>query len=114
MSRTDVERFVNDLGNDGGLLERVKPIATGLASIVAIGKSLGYSFTPDEAKSCIRARQKLTTKPLAGGTFNSSDTISTGAVQALQRWPRAARKPRKRPLTTPQQLSPLQLLWLLL
>ncbi|MHC2575340.1 hypothetical protein ACVI1J_003010 [Bradyrhizobium diazoefficiens] len=83
MSRTDVERFVNDLGNDGGLLERVKPIATGLASIVAIGKSLGYCFTPDEAKSCIRARQKLTTKPLAGGTFNSSDTISTGAVQAL-------------------------------
>ncbi|MDA9464832.1 Nif11-like leader peptide family natural product precursor [Bradyrhizobium sp. CCBAU 53415] len=83
MSRTDVERFINDLGNEGSLLERVKPSATGLASIVAIGKNLGYSFTLDEAKSCIRARQKLTTKRLAGGTFYSSDTISTGAVQAV-------------------------------
>ncbi|WP_024512883.1 Nif11-like leader peptide family natural product precursor [Bradyrhizobium sp. ARR65] len=83
MSRTDVERFVNDLGNEGGLLERVKPIATGLASIVSIGKSLGYNFTLDEAKSCIRARQKLTTKRLAGGTSYSSDTILTSAVQAL-------------------------------
>ncbi|MGY4626809.1 Nif11-like leader peptide family natural product precursor [Bradyrhizobium sp. USDA 4486] len=83
MSRTDVERFVNDLGNEGGLLERIKPTATGLASIVAIGKSLGYSFTLDEAKSCIRARQKLTTKRLANGTFHSSDTISLSAVQGV-------------------------------
>jgi len=83
VSRTDIERFVNDLGSEGGLLERIKPAATGLASIVAIGRSLGYSFTLDEAKSCIRARQKLTTKRLAGGTFYSSDTISTSAVQAL-------------------------------
>ncbi|WP_271580783.1 Nif11-like leader peptide family natural product precursor [Bradyrhizobium sp. CCBAU 45389] len=114
MSRTDIERFVNDLGNEDGLLERVKPTATGLASIVAIGKSLGYSFTLDEAKSCIRARQKLTTKRLAGGTFYSSDPISTGAVQAVAEVATSGAQAAEAASDHATAVEPAQLLWLLL
>ncbi|WP_240547350.1 Nif11-like leader peptide family natural product precursor [Mesorhizobium tianshanense] len=53
MPRTDLERFVNDLGKKGSLLERLKQRAGGLASIVAIGKSLDYNITLEEVKSYI-------------------------------------------------------------
>ncbi|PDT49552.1 MULTISPECIES: hypothetical protein [Sinorhizobium] len=64
MPQTDVERFVNDLGRKVSLLENVKPTATGLASIAAVGKSLDYNITPDEVKSYIRLAnpQKVTSK----------------------------------------------------
>ncbi|AUX78720.1 hypothetical protein [Sinorhizobium fredii] len=54
MPQTDVERFVNDLGGKASLLENVKPTATGLATIAAVGKSLDYNITPDEVKSYVR------------------------------------------------------------
>ncbi|MBB4188987.1 hypothetical protein GGE07_005666 [Sinorhizobium terangae] len=54
MPRTDVERFVNDIGKKGSLLESLKPSATGLASIVAIGRSLDYNITLDEVKRYVR------------------------------------------------------------
>ncbi|MDH2351159.1 hypothetical protein ABIB90_006246 [Bradyrhizobium sp. JR4.1] len=87
MSRTEIERFINDLGKKGNLLENAKPSATGLASIVAVGKSHGYNFTLDEAKSYIRcrSRQELISKQLdatAGAKPDSSVAISTGVVQA--------------------------------
>ncbi|MET4312628.1 hypothetical protein [Bradyrhizobium sp. RT4b] len=88
MSQTEIERFVNDLGKKGNLLENAKPSATGLASIVAVGKSHGYNFTLDEAKSYIRcrSRQELISKQLdapAGANPDSSVAISTGVVQAV-------------------------------
>ncbi|MGL3104386.1 Nif11 family protein [Bradyrhizobium sp. BR 1432] len=60
MSQTDVEHFVNDLGKKGTLLKSIKPVATGLAPIVAMAKSLDYDFTLDDVKSYIRVdrRQK--------------------------------------------------------
>ncbi|MET4518268.1 hypothetical protein [Bradyrhizobium sp. I1.7.5] len=87
MSRTEIERFVNDLGKKGNLLGNAKPSATGLASIVAVGKSHGYDFTLDEAKSYIRcrSRQELISKQLdatAGANPDSSVAISTGVVRA--------------------------------
>ncbi|MDH2399142.1 Nif11-like leader peptide family natural product precursor [Bradyrhizobium sp. SSUT18] len=87
MSQTEVERFVNDLGKKRNLLENAKPSAIGLASIVAVGKSHGYNFTLDEAKSYIRCRSRheLISKQLdatVGAKPDSSVAISTGVVQA--------------------------------
>ncbi|MBP2236446.1 hypothetical protein J2Z31_002960 [Sinorhizobium kostiense] len=86
MPRTDVERFVNDLGKEGSLLEDLKPRATGLASIVAIGKSLNYNITLDEVQSYIRlnSRQKSPSKKLdaiAGRKRGSSRAALTSLVQ---------------------------------
>ncbi|AFL55119.1 hypothetical protein ABIE78_000378 [Sinorhizobium fredii] len=65
MARADVERFVNDL-DKGRLPANLKPSATGLAPIVAIGKSLGYNITLDEVQNYIRldSRRKSTGKKL--------------------------------------------------
>ncbi|MCH4561415.1 MULTISPECIES: Nif11-like leader peptide family natural product precursor [Mesorhizobium] len=87
MSRAEVERFVDDLAKDDSLLEKVKPNATGLASVVAIGKNHGYNFTLDEAKSYIQSRspQELTDKQLdaivGGKHHHSSVATSTKVVQ---------------------------------
>ncbi|MGX5806013.1 Nif11 family protein [Bradyrhizobium sp. Arg314] len=86
MPQADVERFINDLGKKGNLLENVKSSATGLASIVAIAKSRDYKITLDEVKSYLRlrTRQKSTGKKLnelAGRKHGSSMAGSTGLVQ---------------------------------
>ncbi|WP_192356090.1 Nif11-like leader peptide family natural product precursor [Mesorhizobium mediterraneum] len=86
MPRTDLERFVNDLGKKGSLLERLKQRAGGLASIVAIGKSLDYNITLDEVKSYIRSnsRQKPSSKKLGaitGRKRGSSASALTSLVQ---------------------------------
>ncbi|QND61759.1 Nif11-like leader peptide family natural product precursor [Mesorhizobium huakuii] len=86
MSRAEVERFVGDLAKNDSLLEKVKPNATGLASVVATGKKHGYNFTLDEAKSYIQSRspRELTDKQLdaiVGGKHHSSVATSTKVVQ---------------------------------
>ncbi|OWK25217.1 hypothetical protein AJ87_13190 [Rhizobium yanglingense] len=86
MPQIDVERFVNDLVRKGSPLENLKPRAGGLASIVAIGKSLDYNITLDEVKSYIRlnSRQKSTSKKLgaiAGRKRGSSLSALTSLVQ---------------------------------
>ncbi|BBD41367.1 hypothetical protein Amn_pc00820 (plasmid) [Aminobacter sp. Y103A] len=86
MSQAEVERFVDDLAKDDSLLEKVKPYATGLASVVAVGKNHGYNFTLDEAKSYIQSRspRELTDKQLdaiVGGKHHSSVATSTKVVQ---------------------------------
>ncbi|MER9331135.1 Nif11-like leader peptide family natural product precursor [Mesorhizobium sp. M0152] len=86
MSQAEVERFVDDLAKDGNLLEKVKPNATGLASIVAIAKSHGYNFTLDEAKSYIQSRspRELTDKQLDaifGGKHDPNVATSTKVAQ---------------------------------
>jgi len=86
MQQTDVERFVNDLGKKASLLEKVRPTATGLASIVAVGKSLDYNITPDEVKSYLQFdnRQKITSKRLdaiADHKHSSSATALPGIVR---------------------------------
>ncbi|XEN35008.1 hypothetical protein M728_005669 (plasmid) [Ensifer sp. WSM1721] len=65
MPRTEVERFVNDL-DKGRLPANLRSSATGLASIIATGKSLGYNVTLDEVQSYIRldSRRKSTGKKL--------------------------------------------------
>ncbi|KGT73458.1 hypothetical protein MA20_44480 [Bradyrhizobium japonicum] len=55
MSQAEVERFVKNLTKEGSLLENLKQSATGLAPIVAVGRSHGYYFTVDEIRSSIRA-----------------------------------------------------------
>ncbi|RXG83614.1 Nif11-like leader peptide family natural product precursor [Bradyrhizobium zhanjiangense] len=55
MSQAEVERFVKNLAKESSLLEDLKQSATGLAPIVAVGKSHGYDFTLDEVRSWIRA-----------------------------------------------------------
>ena len=81
MSRTDVERFVNDLSVKAALLNSVKPTATGLSPMVGIGKSLDYDFTLDEVKSYIRVhrRQKSREKKPEGTTGGKHST----GVEAL-------------------------------
>lgn len=86
MRKTDLERFINDLGKKGSPLENLKRRAGGLASIVAIGKSLNYNITLDEVKSYIRSnsRQKSSTKKLgaiSGRKRGSSVPALTSFVQ---------------------------------
>jgi predicted ribosomally synthesized peptide with nif11-like leader len=89
MSIAEVERFVNDLAKDPQLLGKVKPQATGLAAVVALGKQHGYGFSLDEAKSYIQSRspRELTDKQLdaiAGGKHgghHSSAATSTKVAQ---------------------------------
>jgi predicted ribosomally synthesized peptide with nif11-like leader len=86
MSKAEVERFVNDLATNMGLLGQVKPQATGLAAVVAVGKQHGYDFTLDEAKSYIQSRspRELTDRQLdaiAGGKHHSGVATSSKVVQ---------------------------------
>lgn len=89
MPRTDLERFVNDLGNKGSPLENLKPRAGGLASIVAIGKSLDDNITLDQVKSYIRSnsRQKSSSNKLgaiAGRKRGSSVSALTSLIQTTE------------------------------
>ncbi|WFU39810.1 hypothetical protein QA640_36630 [Bradyrhizobium sp. CB82] len=89
MSRTDVERFVDDLSVKGALLNSVKPTATGLSPIVGIGKSLDYDFTLDEVKSYIRVhrRQKSREKKpeaTAGGKHSTGVEAMSSVVQTRE------------------------------
>ncbi|MBY5544802.1 hypothetical protein HFO60_33335 [Rhizobium leguminosarum] len=87
MSDTELERFVGDLEKGGSLLEYVKTNATGLASLVASGKTHGYDFTIDEAKSYIKARRPcgMTDKQTdrAAGKRHSDVVTSIKAVQTI-------------------------------
>ncbi|MBY5801756.1 Nif11-like leader peptide family natural product precursor [Rhizobium leguminosarum] len=85
MSDTELERFVGDLGKDATLLEYVKTNATGLASLVASGKTHGYDFTIDEAKSFIKARSPggLTDKQTDGGAGKRRSDVVT-SIKAVQ------------------------------
>ncbi|MGE7471810.1 Nif11-like leader peptide family natural product precursor [Bosea sp. NPDC003192] len=89
MSAAEAERFVNDLATKPALLAQVKPLATGLAAVVALGKAHGYDFTLDEAKKYIQSHspRELTDRQLdaiAGGKHHgghSSVATSTKVVQ---------------------------------
>lgn len=54
MSIADAARFAKDLATDKDLLEKVKGKASGLTSLVELGKSYGYNFTLDQIKQVIR------------------------------------------------------------
>ena len=56
MSLAEAQRFCQDLASNKQLNEKVKPAATGLASMVAAARSHGYSFTLDELKQAVRSR----------------------------------------------------------
>ncbi|ARO32600.1 hypothetical protein NXC12_PD00248 (plasmid) [Rhizobium etli] len=86
MPQSEVERFVDGLAKDGAFLEKLKPNATGLASVLAIAKNHGYNFTLDEAKNYIQSRsqRELIDKPLGatfGGKHDPNVATSTMAVQ---------------------------------
>jgi len=79
MSQAEVERFVKNLAKESSLLENLKQSATGLAPIVAIGKSHDYDFTLDEVRSCIRVPGRQELMPLdaiAGGKKDLSGALS--------------------------------------
>jgi predicted ribosomally synthesized peptide with nif11-like leader len=101
LSTAEAERFVNDLATKPQLLAEVKPRATGLAAVVAIGKQHGYDFTLDEAKKYIQSRspRELTDKQLdaiAGGKHHGHSqavtsvkvaqtaAVATSAVEAAE------------------------------
>ncbi|MGY3238151.1 hypothetical protein ACVWZ4_001192 [Bradyrhizobium sp. USDA 4472] len=77
MSQVEVERFVNNLAKEGSLLESLKQSATGLAPIVAAGRSRGYDFTLDEVRSCIRSPRRL--ESMHRGALVGSKQDSSGA-----------------------------------
>ncbi len=96
MSKTDVERFVNDLKGDTDLLGEMQEISAGIASIVQFAKDKGYDISVDEAKSYIstQANQELSDEQMdaiAGGKghHHSSSGSSTSTevqieVQAVE------------------------------
>jgi predicted ribosomally synthesized peptide with nif11-like leader len=72
MSISDAARFAKDLATDKDLLEKVKGKASGLASLVELGKVHGYNFTFDEIKQVVQgtAKREMTDAELdvvAGG-----------------------------------------------
>lgn len=82
MSVSEAERFVNDLASKPDLLAQVKPLATGLAAVVALGKAHGYDFTLDEAKKYIHMHspRELTDRQLdaiAGGKHHGGGSVAT-------------------------------------
>jgi predicted ribosomally synthesized peptide with nif11-like leader len=92
VSIAEAERFVNDLAKDPQLLARVKPQATGLAAVVALGKQYGYDFSLDEAKGYIQSRspRELTDKQLdaiAGGKHHGGgSSVATSTKVAQTAW----------------------------
>jgi len=91
VSIAEAERFVNDLAKDPQLLARVKPQATGLAAVVALGKQYGYNFSLDEAKGYIQSRspRELTDKQLdaiAGGKHGGGSSVATSTKVAQTAW----------------------------
>ena len=82
MSVEDAERFANDLVGNKDLLGEVKKRASGLKSIVEIGKENGYDFTVDEAKEYMQSRspRQLTDQQLDAVAGGKSST-SSAAVQ---------------------------------
>ncbi|CDX18403.1 conserved hypothetical protein [Mesorhizobium plurifarium] len=85
MQRTEVERFINDLGAKSSPLANLKPRAGGLASIVAVGKGLGYDITLDEVRSHIRAKSqgRLSKKLRSIACRNRGSIVSTGLVHTV-------------------------------
>lgn len=87
MSKSDLDRFVADLSKDTKLLEYVTKNITGLTSLVASGKTHGYDFTIDEAKSYVKATsqrgltEKQTDRP--AGKHGSDVVTSIKAVQTI-------------------------------
>lgn len=86
MSISEAERFVNDLASKPELLAQVRPVATGLAAVVALGRSHGYDFSLNDAKQYIQTRspRELTDRQLdaiAGGKHHSSVATSTKVAQ---------------------------------
>lgn len=83
MSQAEVERFVKNLAKESSLLENLKQSATGLAPIVAVGKSHGYDFTLDEVRSSIRVpgRHALMQRDtIVGGKRDLSGADLSGIV----------------------------------
>ncbi|WP_080669722.1 Nif11-like leader peptide family natural product precursor [Bradyrhizobium japonicum] len=75
MSQAEVERFVKNLTKEGSLLENLKQSATGLAPIVAVGRSHGYDFTVDEIRSSIRApgrHELMQVDAIVGGRYSAT------------------------------------------
>ncbi|RAZ83035.1 hypothetical protein DPM33_33385 [Mesorhizobium hawassense] len=85
MPRTEVERFINDLGAKGSPLANLKPRAGGLASIVAIGKSLDYDITLADIKRHIRAHSqgRLSKKLRAIAARKRGSSVSTSLVHTV-------------------------------
>jgi len=89
MSIAEAERFVNDLASKPDLLAEVKPFATGLAAVVALGKKHGYDFTLDDAKRYIQSRspRELTDKQLdavAGGKHHGGHSAAVTSTKVAQ------------------------------
>jgi predicted ribosomally synthesized peptide with nif11-like leader len=86
MSLADAQRFCADVASNKQLNDKVKPMAAGLASIVAAAKTHGYDFTLDELKQAIRerARRELSDahlEAIAGG--GAPPAVQTSQVQAV-------------------------------
>ncbi|WP_100213496.1 Nif11-like leader peptide family natural product precursor [Bradyrhizobium yuanmingense] len=108
MSQAEVERFVKNLAKEGSLLEDLKQSATGLAPIVAVGKSHGYDFTLDEVRSSIRVPGRDELMQLDAIVGGKQDLSGAGLSRLCiplrwrvprRRHPRAPCKPRKRAVT---------------
>ncbi|RUW50908.1 MAG: hypothetical protein E5W60_15365 [Mesorhizobium sp.] len=84
MARTDVERFINELGKKGSPLENLKRRAGGLASIVEFAKDLDYNITLDQVKRLIRSnsREKPNSKKLRA-TAGRKDGSSVSTLTSL-------------------------------
>jgi len=95
MSIADAVRFAKDLATDKDLVEKVKAKASGLASLVELGKTHGYNFTLDEIKQVVQgaAKREMSDAELdivAGGKGKASPPGSHGPAVTTTSGPAAA------------------------
>lgn len=88
MAMSEVERFSKDLKSKPDLMAKVKPHATGLASVVSVAANHGYKFSLDDAKQFIKAKspQPLSDKQLdaiAGGGATAVNTNVEANAEAV-------------------------------
>jgi predicted ribosomally synthesized peptide with nif11-like leader len=88
MSISEAKRFIADVEKNKGLVDRVKPHASGLAALTAGAKAHGYDFTADELKQAMRDKTKRNLDDaqldaIAGGqqqVTTANDTAVSNAV----------------------------------
>jgi len=91
MSKSEIDRFVNDLKNDPTLQGAASSGTVGLHSLVEVAKSKGYDITMDEAKAYVseQADKELSDDELdavAGGKshhHHHHHSVVTHTVEAV-------------------------------
>ena len=83
MSKSEVERFAGDLGNNPALWAEARKVDR-LAALVDLGDLHGYSFTLAEVRAYFRARAA---RPLSDAELDTAGGIDWPGLDAAKFYP---------------------------